>query len=58
MGRGSDDGVHLPDGLDVITASSSTVSLINGAQECNVFWQVGSSATLGSSSTMVATSWR
>jgi hypothetical protein len=34
----------------LITASSSTVSLINGAQECNVFWQVGSSATLGTSS--------
>jgi hypothetical protein len=32
------------------TASSSTVSLINGAQECNVFWQVGSSATLGTGS--------
>jgi hypothetical protein len=26
------------------------VTLINGAQECNVFWQVGSSATLGTSS--------
>jgi hypothetical protein len=35
----------------LITASSSTVSLINGAQECNVFWQVGSSATLGTNST-------
>lgn len=35
----------------LITGSSSTVGLINGAQECNVFWQVGSSATLGSSST-------
>jgi hypothetical protein len=32
------------------TASSSTVTLINGAQECNVFWQVGSSATLGTGS--------
>lgn len=32
------------------TASASTVTLINGAQECNVFWQVGSSATLGSGS--------
>jgi hypothetical protein len=32
------------------TGSSSTVLLINGAQACNVFWQVGSSATLGSSS--------
>ena len=34
----------------LITGSSSTVSLINGAQECNVFWQVGSSATLGTGS--------
>ena len=34
----------------LITASSSTVVLVNGAQECNVFWQVGSSATLGTSS--------
>jgi len=32
------------------TASGSRVSLINGAQACNVFWQIGSSATLGSSS--------
>jgi hypothetical protein len=29
------------------TASASSVSLVNGAQACNVFWQVGSSATLG-----------
>jgi hypothetical protein len=34
------------------TASASTVNLINGAQSCNVFWQVGSSATLGTSSTL------
>ena len=31
------------------TASSSSVVLENGAQACNVFWQVGSSATLGTS---------
>jgi hypothetical protein len=31
----------------LITASSSKVLLINGAQANNVFWQVGSSATLG-----------
>jgi hypothetical protein len=37
------------------TASASSVSLINGAQACNVFWQVGSSATLGSSSTFRGT---
>src|SRR5581483_6090188 len=32
------------------TASASTVTVINGAQECNVFWQIGSSATLGTGS--------
>jgi Ice-binding-like/Bacterial Ig-like domain (group 3) len=31
----------------LITASASGVNLINGARSCNVFWQVGSSATLG-----------
>ncbi len=34
----------------LITASASQVSLINGAQPCHLFWQVGSSATLGTSS--------
>jgi LPXTG-motif cell wall-anchored protein len=29
------------------TATGSSVSFIGGAQSCNVFWQVGSSATLG-----------
>ena len=37
----------------LITGSGSTVSLINGAQACNVFWQVGSSATLDTGSTFV-----
>jgi hypothetical protein len=32
------------------TATGSSVSLINGAVAANVFWQVGSSATLGSTS--------
>ncbi len=31
----------------LVTATDSSVSLINGAQACNVFWQIGSSATLG-----------
>ncbi|WP_433551932.1 ice-binding family protein [Micromonospora zamorensis] len=35
----------------LITGASSTVNLVNGAQSCNVFWQVGSSATLGANST-------
>jgi len=40
---------------DLVTASSSVVSLINGASPCNVFWQVTSSASLGSSSSIVGT---
>ncbi len=42
-------------GSTLITASSSSVNLINGAQACNVFWQVGSSATLGTGSTFRGT---
>jgi len=34
----------------LITASASSIVLINGAKACNVFWQVGSSATLGTAS--------
>jgi Ice-binding-like len=34
----------------LITDSASSVILTNGAQACNVFWQVGSSATLGTGS--------
>lgn len=40
-------------GSTLTTASSSSVELINGAQSCNVFWQVGSSATLGTSTSFV-----
>jgi hypothetical protein len=34
-------------GSTLTTASASSVVLVNGASPCNVFWQVGSSATLG-----------
>ncbi|WP_238324479.1 ice-binding family protein [Paenarthrobacter aurescens] len=34
----------------LITASASSIVFTNGAQACNVFWQVGSSATLGTAS--------
>jgi ice-binding like protein/putative Ig domain-containing protein/exosortase sorting signal-containing protein len=37
------------------TASGSKVVLIGGAQAANVFWQVGSSATLGTTSIFVGT---
>ncbi len=39
----------------LVTASSSAVTLINGASPCNVFWQVTSSATLGSGSSFAGT---
>ena len=34
-------------GSTLITASNSTVALVGGAQACHVYWQVGSSATIG-----------
>jgi type VI secretion system secreted protein VgrG len=37
-------------GSTLITETSSTVALIRGAQPCNVFWQVGSSATFKTTS--------
>jgi hypothetical protein len=42
-------------GSTLITGSNTSVSLINGAQACNVFWQVGSSATLGTGTRFVGT---
>ena len=42
-------------GSTLTTGSASTINLINGAQSCNVFWQVGSSATLGTGSTFRGT---
>src|SRR3984893_6991741 len=42
-------------GSTLITESNTSVSLINGAQACNVFWQVGSSATLGTGTRFVGT---
>lgn len=38
-------------GSTLTTASASSVILVNEAQACNVFFQVGSSATLGSTTT-------
>ena len=39
-------------GSTLITGSASQVRLVNGAQACNVFWKVGSSATLGTGSVL------
>lgn len=40
-------------GSTLTTASGSLVSLINSGSECNVYWVLGSSATIGSTSTFV-----
>lgn len=37
----------------LVTATASSVVMINGGLPCNVFWRVGSSATLGTSTSMV-----
>jgi type VI secretion system secreted protein VgrG len=42
-------------GSTITTASSSRVLLINGAQPCDIFWQVGTSATIGGSTAFVGT---
>jgi hypothetical protein len=42
-------------GTTLITASGSSVNLINGAQASNIFWQVGTSATLGTGSELDGT---
>ncbi|MGY1841208.1 MULTISPECIES: ice-binding family protein [unclassified Modestobacter] len=55
-GGGSYDSVFIFQATsDLITAGNSTVALTNGAQACNVFWQVTSSATLGGNSDFVGT---
>lgn len=42
-------------GSTLTTASASSVVMINGASPCNVYWQVGSSATLGSTTAFQGT---
>jgi hypothetical protein len=54
--QGNPDAVFIFQiGTTLITGSNTTVSLVNGAQACNVFWQVGSSATLGTGTSFVGT---
>jgi len=50
------DAVFIFQGAKALkAASSSKVRLVNGASPCNVFWQVSSSATLGSDSSFTGT---
>jgi hypothetical protein len=45
--QGNADAVFVfQTGSTLTTGPASSVALINGAQACNVFWQIGSSATL------------
>jgi hypothetical protein len=55
-GQGNPNAVFIfQAGSTLITAAGSNVVLINGAQACNVFWQIGSSATLGTTSNLLGT---
>ena len=52
--QGNSDAVWIfQTGTSFITSSDSKVILLGGAQANNVYWQVGSSATLGTSSELV-----
>ena len=54
--QGDEDAVFVfQAGSTLITETGSTVALTNGAQACNVYWQVGSSATLKTTTTFVGT---
>ncbi len=51
--KGDPDAVFIfKSASTLITAAGSRVKLVNGAQAANVFWQVGSSATLGTNSVL------
>ena len=51
--QGNDNAVFIfKAATTLVTASSSDVNLINSATQCQVFWQVGSSATLGTGSSI------
>jgi hypothetical protein len=50
-GQGDGDAIFIFKTASTLTpAAGSEVALIEGAQSCNVFWQVGSSATVGANS--------
>ena len=52
--QGNADAVFIFKMVSTLTtASSSSVSVINGGTACNVFWQVGSSATIGTTTQFV-----
>jgi hypothetical protein len=55
-GQGNPDSVFVFQmGSTLTSASGSQIVLTNGAQACNVYWQIGSSATLGTGSSFIGT---
>lgn len=55
LSGGSTDVWIFQAGSTLTTASGSSVVFSGGAQACNVFWQIGSSATLGTGSNFKGT---
>jgi hypothetical protein len=54
--QGSNSAVFIfKIGSTLTTASNAVVRMINPGSPCNVFWQVGSSATLGTTTTFLGT---
>lgn len=55
LSGGSTDVWIFQAGSTLTTGSGSSVVLIGGAQSCNIFWQIGSSATIGTGSAFKGT---
>ena len=55
LSGGSTDVWIFQAGSTLTTATGSSVVLIGGAQSCNIFWQIGSSATIGTGSAFKGT---
>jgi hypothetical protein len=56
------DGANNPNSVFIfqtastlVTGGTANINLIRGAQACNIFWKIGSSATLGAGSTLDGT---
>lgn len=55
LSGGVDDVWVFQTSTTLLTAAASRITFEGGAQACNVFWKVGSSATLGASSSFAGT---
>jgi hypothetical protein len=51
--QGDPSAVFILQAGTLTTASNGRVALTGGAQACNIFWQIGSSATLGTNTAFV-----